>query len=323
MGFNMRTAIPLALLATAFACSLFAAPAQAQRDRVFVASYGSDSNPCTFGSPCKTFQNAVSVVAAGGEVTAIDSAGFGPVDITKAVTITSPNGVEAGIAAPAAGTAVTVAAGASDVVVLSGLTLEGSGSAAYGINFTSGAELEVINCAVRNYTSVGISVATSAATTVLIYNSTVSDIPADSGTGILLATDAGGSIIAAFDGVTVNHTVFGIYIQSFGGPTEVSVANSHIDNNLNAAFDVNGTSNSDTSSLILNDDTMNQTPNGVVLTEYATVWLSHVTQAAVSGFTPNAAINFTSATGTKAYSDGTNHLMSAVTGGTTTAWPQN
>src|SRR6202167_738463 len=92
----------LALVATTPACSLFAMPAKAAaRDRVFVASYGNDANPCTFGSPCKTFQNALGVVAPGGEITAIDSAGFGPVTINKAITITSPNGVEAGIAAAA------------------------------------------------------------------------------------------------------------------------------------------------------------------------------------------------------------------------------
>ena len=85
----------------AFACSLATAPANA-RARVFVASYGNDSNPCTFGSPCKTFQSAVNVVDPGGEVTAIDSAGFGPITITHAVTITSPDGVEAGIV-PTAG----------------------------------------------------------------------------------------------------------------------------------------------------------------------------------------------------------------------------
>ena len=67
----MRTQLPLALLAAAFACSLGTAPANA-RARVFVASYGNDSNPCTFLSPCKTFQQAVNVVNAGGEVTAID-----------------------------------------------------------------------------------------------------------------------------------------------------------------------------------------------------------------------------------------------------------
>ena len=84
----MRTAIPLTVLATALACS-WTAPAHA-RARTFVASYGNDANPCTFGSPCKTFQVAVNTVDAGGEVTAIDSAGFGPLIIDKAVTITSP-----------------------------------------------------------------------------------------------------------------------------------------------------------------------------------------------------------------------------------------
>jgi len=44
----MRTQLPFALLATALACSLATAPANA-RARVIVASYGSDSNPCTFG----------------------------------------------------------------------------------------------------------------------------------------------------------------------------------------------------------------------------------------------------------------------------------
>src|SRR5580692_6131447 len=106
----MRSTSLFVLLSTVLACALFAAPAQAQRDRVFVASYGSDSNTCTFGSPCKTFQNAVNVVAAGGEVTAIDSAGFGPVNINKAVTITSPNGVEAGIAAGMGADAIDITA---------------------------------------------------------------------------------------------------------------------------------------------------------------------------------------------------------------------
>src|ERR1700690_4061460 len=120
----MRSAFLFALVAT-LAASFMAAPAQADGDRVFVASYGSDSNPCTFGSPCKTFQNAVNVVAAGGEVTAIDSAGFGPINITEAVTITSPPGVEAGIATPLNGSAITINAGPNDTVALRGLTFEG------------------------------------------------------------------------------------------------------------------------------------------------------------------------------------------------------
>src|SRR5215472_2533290 len=123
----MRTRTPFALLAATLASSLLSVSAHA-RARVFVASYGNDANPCTFGSPCKTFQQAVNVVDAGGEVTAIDSAGFGPISINKSVTITSPAGVEAGIAAPAPGAAaITITTAAiNQIITLSGLTLDGA-----------------------------------------------------------------------------------------------------------------------------------------------------------------------------------------------------
>jgi hypothetical protein len=142
--------MPLTVFATALACSLASAPAHA-RARVFVASYGNDSNPCTFGSPCKTFQQAVNVVDAGGEVTAIDSAGFGPINITKAVSITSPDGVEAGIVPVSGGNAITIGAGSTDVVELHGLTVDGSGVGSNGIVFNSGAKLMVANCVVKNF----------------------------------------------------------------------------------------------------------------------------------------------------------------------------
>jgi hypothetical protein len=148
----MRTAPLFALLSSTLASALLATPALAQRDRVFVASYGSDSNPCTFGSPCKTFQNAVDVVAQGGEVTAIDSAGFGTFTISHAVTITSPNGVEAGIAAPETGAAaVTINAESGDKVVLNGLTLDGDSVDATGIKFNSGGVLSVNDSVIRNF----------------------------------------------------------------------------------------------------------------------------------------------------------------------------
>jgi hypothetical protein len=132
------------------ACTLYAAPAQA-RARVFVASYGNDANPCTFGSPCKTFQHAHDVVDAGGEVTAIDSAGFGPINITKAVTITSPDGVEAGIVPGTYGDGIDINAGPGDTIVLRGLTIEGSANGFNGIVFNSGASLTVTNCVVQHF----------------------------------------------------------------------------------------------------------------------------------------------------------------------------
>jgi hypothetical protein len=149
----MRTAIPLIVLATGLGCSFATAPAHA-RARVFVASYGNDSNPCTFGSPCKTFQQAVDAVDAGGEVTAIDSAGFGPISITKAVTITSPDGVEAGIVPNPGGNAITI--NTTGDVFLRGLTIEGNNSGVDGINESGGGTLGIVHCVIRHFTHDGI-----------------------------------------------------------------------------------------------------------------------------------------------------------------------
>ena len=123
----MRTQLPAALLATAVACSVFAAPAQALRARVFVASYGTDSGTCSFSAPCRSLNFAYNAVLAGGEITMIDSAGFEPLTINKALTITSPAGVEAGITTPSGGNAITVSAGLNDSGCAARLNLEWRG----------------------------------------------------------------------------------------------------------------------------------------------------------------------------------------------------
>jgi len=187
----MRIAIPLTVLATALACSLATAPAHA-RARVFVASYGNDSNPCTFGSPCKTFQQAVNVVDAGGEVTAIDSAGFGPINITKAVTITSPAGVEAGIVPVAGGDAIDITAGSTDAVVLRGLTLNGSGIGTNGIVFNSGGTLNVRDNVIQNFANNGINFVPTTQSTLSVSNTVV----ADNGVhGIAMKPNNSGSVV--------------------------------------------------------------------------------------------------------------------------------
>jgi hypothetical protein len=304
-----------AAMAAAVACSFTIPPAQAltQRDRVFVASYGADTNPCTFGSPCRTFQHAVDTVAAGGEVTAIDSAGFGQLTIAKAVTLTSPNGVEAGIATAADETAILIVAGSSDIVVLRGLTLDGAGAGVRGVNFLSGARLEMVGCAVRNYTDVGINIGPSAPTSVLISNSLISNNTAVAASGLQLQTSTGGSVTAALNGVTISGNYVGITNNATqGGTIEMSIANTHIDNNLEVGMNNFGASGS-TSNVILKQVTFNQTPFAITVGGYSTVWLSHVTQAASAGFNVTSGITFEN-TNNNAYSDGTNHLMGGLSG---------
>src|ERR1041384_6787308 len=98
----------LVILATLLTGALIGSPPQAQT-RVFVAAQGSDSNPCTFAAPCRTFQHAHNVVAASGEIDVLDPAGYGAVTITKSISIQGHG--FSGISPASSTTAITIAAG--------------------------------------------------------------------------------------------------------------------------------------------------------------------------------------------------------------------
>ena len=121
-----NTALSLAV-ATVAASLLPAVPAQAQNTRSFVSGSGLDTNACSLTAPCRTFAGAISKTNAGGEITVLDTAGYGPVTITKAISIINPGGVEAGIAVQSGGTGIFVNAGPNDAVILKGLIINGAG----------------------------------------------------------------------------------------------------------------------------------------------------------------------------------------------------
>ena len=237
----MRTAIPLTVFATTLACSLATAPANA-RARVFVASYGNDANPCTFLSPCRNFQQAVNVVDPGGEVTAIDSAGFGPISISRSVTITSPDGVEAGIVPVSGGNAIAISAGSTDAVELHGLTVDGSGVGKNGIEFTSGASLTVVNCVVRNMASTGLDFVSGATTTqtLAVSNSYFTQ----NSIGIAITLSNTGGITAAIDRTGLNGNEDGLKVTaaiSSAGNIKVGMTDSVAANNTFAGVALNNT----------------------------------------------------------------------------------
>jgi hypothetical protein len=136
-------------------------PAEAVQ-RVFVASYGSDANAatnCNFANPCRGFTAAMTVVDPGGEVIALDAAGYGAVTITKSVAIIANPGFYAGVSA-STGNAVTIAtAGIS--VTLRGLSINGLGGS-YGVHMTNGAKLSIENCIISNFVGDGVFVNTAA-----------------------------------------------------------------------------------------------------------------------------------------------------------------
>jgi hypothetical protein len=148
-----RRTPPVIIFFATVALWLGSVPTQAQT-RVFVAAQGSDSNPCTFAAPCRTFQHAHDVVAANGEIDVLDPAGYGALTITKAISIQGHG--FSGISAPS-GNGITINAGASDKISLRGLLIDGVGTGANGIQFNTGAFLNVQESLIRNFGGSGIA----------------------------------------------------------------------------------------------------------------------------------------------------------------------
>jgi hypothetical protein len=89
--------------------------AHAQATRTWVSGVGDDVNPCSRTAPCKTFAGAISKTAAGGTISALDSAGFGAVTITKSIIIDG-TGTQASILATGTN-GVVIASDTADVVL--------------------------------------------------------------------------------------------------------------------------------------------------------------------------------------------------------------
>ena len=151
----------MSFLASLLALAVTSSDLRALANRVFVsARSGNDANACgNVATPCQTFAGTVAQVNAGGEVIVLDSGGYGPVTITKSLTIEAPPGVTAFIHPPS-GDAVTINAGAGDRVILRGLVL--SGGSSFGLIVISVGALHVENCVISGFSQDGIFVQANA-----------------------------------------------------------------------------------------------------------------------------------------------------------------
>jgi hypothetical protein len=126
--------------------------ALAQNNRSAVSINGSDTNPCTPASPCRSFAAAMNQTSPGGEIIAIDSAGYGPFTIDRWVTVTAAPGVHAAITV---NSGIGITATPSAPVTIRNLVLIGNGGTV-GIQSAPAALLRVINCVIRGFSSTGI-----------------------------------------------------------------------------------------------------------------------------------------------------------------------
>ena len=183
------------------------------------ATLGSDSNPCTRISPCLTFAAALAQTSAGGEIDALDPGDFGPVNITKSITIFGNAAGGVGMTPPLPAPAGSSSRRRHDVIHLDGMVFDGvNASGTSGIVFTSGARLFIENCALLGFATSGITVspgAGSATTTkVVVENTTI----LNNATGLLIQPTGGIAANVTLRGLRIdNNTGEGLRVDGTGG----------------------------------------------------------------------------------------------------------
>jgi hypothetical protein len=214
--------------------SLFAAgSAYAQFDHTWVSGTGSGTD-CTRAAPCRYFSDAVAATAKGGVISVVDSGDFGGPTITKSLTIRA-EGNDGGVTLRnARGTLITIVAGATDVVTLEGLHLNG----ASGVLLESGGQLHVVRCVITNgdrgVQNVGIRFAPDSPSKLSVTDTVITNEGNGTGGGIVVQPQAGGSAQVALERVTVNGNAFGVVADGTGSTAGINmtVADGMIANNI-------------------------------------------------------------------------------------------
>src|SRR5262245_12508797 len=184
------------------------AVAQAQATRTWVSGVGDDANPCSRTAPCKTFAGAISKTAAGGEINAIDPGGYGTVTITKSITIDG-GGTLASILATSSTTGIIVNAGASDVVTIRNVAINGASTGLNGIRFLAGGALHIEKCEIFGFGGRGISAEPAGGGTMYVIDAVLSN---NDGGGILIKPSV--YLGTSLDKVRLDGNLYGVRAEN-------------------------------------------------------------------------------------------------------------
>ena len=205
------------LISTAISASAYA-----QASRTWVSGVGDDANPCSRTAPCKTFAGAISKTAAGGEIDALDPAGYGAVTITKSITIDGTGTLASVLVSGTNG--IIINAGTGDRVLLRNIQINGIGTGINGVQINQAGTVDLDFVEIANFTTSGVNIInTSNLVKVAIYQCQIHNIgghavisnPTVSGTA-RLQVDKSHMAKNTFSGVNqVNNTISSITNSTF------------------------------------------------------------------------------------------------------------
>jgi hypothetical protein len=207
--------------------------AYALNQHSWVSGTGSGA-ACTRAAPCADFGIATGATQAGGVISVLDSGDFGPLQITKPVTIRA-DGADGGVVNLVGNFGIVIVGAPSDVFTLEGLHLDGG-----GITFASGARLHVLRCVIANVFINGVvngiffepnsAGRLDVTDTVLMNNGSGS-----TGAGILIKPQPGGTAQVNLDRVSAQGNVFGVAADGSNstGGINMTIKNSTLASNVN------------------------------------------------------------------------------------------
>jgi hypothetical protein len=195
-----------ALLVFSIFTLVFASVAHAQATRTWVSGVGDDANPCSRTAPCKTFAGAISKTAAKGVINVLDPGGFGAVTITKAITIEGPE--KWGGILNSTTNGVIVNAGATDVVNLRGLTIDGGGNGTNAVRFLAGGKLVVEDCYLAG-SATGIDFEPVATSKLAVIDTTINNMSANA---VLIQPGASGNASVSLERAQLTNSGFGLKV---------------------------------------------------------------------------------------------------------------
>jgi hypothetical protein len=279
-----------------------------QATRTWVSGVGDDANPCSRTAPCKTFAGAISKTAAGGEIDALDPAGFGALTITKAITIDGGGGIVASVLVSGTN-GIVVQAGANDVVILRNLMFNGISSGLNGVRFLAGKELNVENCFIFGFTQNGIDIALNQSTqgTVHVLNTVLRN---NAGVGIKASNALTPPVQVGIAHSTVSLDTIGVEATTH---SRVAIKNSIMENASGSGVQADSTTAD--AQISMDDSDVSFNVNGITGSTGGAVAVANTKVAYNSGTAMNQAGGFVN-------SYGTNRVHTNTTTGTFTTIPQ-
>jgi hypothetical protein len=219
-----------AFLLTLVVAALASMPAAHTQERLFVASFGSDTNSCIVSAPCRSFQHVHDTAPANSEIEVVDPAGYGPLTITHGISIQG-HGFAGITQTSSTGAAITVSVTTSDPVNLNGLLIDGGGTGQYGIVIDSGPSVQILNSVVRHFLFGIIDFSSTSGSNLLIEDTIASD---NRVTGFVVNPQGSGTAKATLNRITANNNQDGV---ATAGNNDTMIANSVISNNSSRGVD--------------------------------------------------------------------------------------